>query len=128
MNSSVLRRAGPWAGLLVSRVPRRIVQPSPLEATIRSAAAWLADRRGEPGAGPALAAAINRQREDSTPYHLAHGLLDQSRYYLRHENADAAGDALAEARAIARQLSCVPLLERAAAIEPVTPRQRSHTA
>jgi len=41
VNSSVLRRAGPWAGLLVSRVPRRIVQPSPLEATIRSAAAWL---------------------------------------------------------------------------------------
>jgi hypothetical protein len=80
------------------------------------------------GGGPALTAAINRQREDSTPYHLAHGLLDQTGHYLRQENADAAAGALAEARAIARQLSCAPLLERAAAIEPVTAVQRSHAA
>jgi hypothetical protein len=92
------------------------------------ARAWLADRSGDPGAGPALTAAINRQREDSTPYHLAYGLLDQAGHYLRHENADAAAGALTEARAIARQLSCAPLLERAAAIEPVAPLQRSHTA
>jgi len=85
------------------------------------ARARLAERRDDPGAGSVLAAAINRQRQDSTPYHLAHGLLDQSGYYLRHENADAAADALAEARAIARQLSCAPLLERAAAVEPVAP-------
>ena len=85
------------------------------------ARARLAERRDDPGAGSVLAAAINRQRQDSTPYHLAHGLLDQSGYYLCHENADAAADALAEARAIARQLSCAPLLERAAAVEPVAP-------
>lgn len=99
-----------------------------LRAELDLARARLADRSGDPGAGPALTAAINRQREDSTPYHLAYGLLDQAEYYLRHQNADAAADALAEARAIARQLGCAPLLERAAAIEPVTPPQRSPTA
>jgi class 3 adenylate cyclase/tetratricopeptide (TPR) repeat protein len=92
------------------------------------ARARLADRRDDPGAGPALTAAISRQREDSTPYHLAHGLLDQTGHYLRHDNAGAAACALAEARAIARQLSCAPLLERADAIEPAAPPQRIHTA
>jgi class 3 adenylate cyclase/tetratricopeptide (TPR) repeat protein len=92
------------------------------------ARARLADCRSDPGAGPALTAAISRQREDSTPYHLAHGLLDQTGHYLRHDNADAAAGALAEARALARQLSCAPLLERAAAIEPAASPQRIHSA
>jgi hypothetical protein len=85
------------------------------------AQARLAGLRGDPGAGVALTAAINRQREDSTPYHLAHGLLDQAEYYLHHENAAAATDALAETRDIARQLGCAPLLKRAYAIESSQP-------
>jgi class 3 adenylate cyclase/tetratricopeptide (TPR) repeat protein len=83
--------------------------------------AWLAGLHRDPGAGVALTAAINRQREDSTPYHLAHGLLDQAEYYLRHENAAAATDALAETRDIARRLGCAPLLKRADAIESPQP-------
>jgi class 3 adenylate cyclase/tetratricopeptide (TPR) repeat protein len=90
------------------------------------ARARLADHAGDPGVGQALAAAIDRQREDSTPYHLAHGLLDQAEYHLRHENAAAAGDALAKARAIGRQLRCAPVLERANAIEPVACPQQGH--
>jgi hypothetical protein len=72
-----------------------------LRAELDLARARLADRRDDPGAGPALASAVSRQPEDSTPYHLAHGLLDQTGHYLRHQNANAAASALAETRAIA---------------------------
>jgi class 3 adenylate cyclase/tetratricopeptide (TPR) repeat protein len=61
-----------------------------------------------------LAAAIAGLRELSTPYHLAHGLLDYARVLSRRGEAEAAEAAAAEATAIAVQLRCQPLLDRAA--------------
>ena len=61
-----------------------------------------------------FAAAISRLREQSTPYHLAHGLLDQALYLDRLDDSDAAAAAIEEARDIASRLRCQPLLDRAA--------------
>ena len=60
-----------------------------------------------------FAAAIVSLREHSTPYHLAHGLLDHARYLLARFDAEAAALALEEARAIGDRLCCSPLLDRA---------------
>jgi hypothetical protein len=62
----------------------------------------------------AFASAISRLREHSTPYHLAHGLLDQAQHLARLDDGDAAAAAIEEARNIARRLHCQPLLDRAA--------------
>jgi hypothetical protein len=62
----------------------------------------------------AFAAAITSLRELSTPYHLAHGLLDYAEELTRQGETDAAA-AADEATAIAVQLRCQPLLDRAAA-------------
>jgi hypothetical protein len=62
----------------------------------------------------AFAAAISRLREHSTPYHLAHGLLDQAQHLARQADGDAAAAAVEEAADIARRLHCQPLLDRAA--------------
>jgi len=88
------------------------------------------------------AAAIKSLRELSTPYHLAHGLLDYAQYLAAASAArDArsagsaavardtrsAGDAAlaasaaAEARDIAGRLRCQPLLDRADALTPRDP-------
>ena len=67
---------------------------------------------GDNGAG--LAAAITGLRELSTPYHLAHGLLDYAAVLTRRGEAEAAAQAVDEATAIAVQLRCQPLLDRAA--------------
>ena len=64
----------------------------------------------------AFASAISRLREHSTPYHLAHGLLDQAQHLARLDDSDAAAAAIEEARDIARRLHCQPLLDRAADI------------
>ena len=64
----------------------------------------------------AFAAAISRLREQSTPYHLAHGLLDQAQHLARLDDNDAAAVAIEEARDIARRLHCQPLLDRTADI------------
>jgi class 3 adenylate cyclase/predicted ATPase len=73
---------------------------------------------GQAAAGPAFAAAITRLREQSTPYHLAHGLLDHAKYLLGHEDTEAAALAVEEARDIAARLRCQPLLDRAADLDP----------
>jgi class 3 adenylate cyclase/tetratricopeptide (TPR) repeat protein len=65
----------------------------------------------------AFVAAITGLRERSTPYHLAHGLLDHAEYLARHGNTAAAVPAIEEARDIARRLRCQPLLDRADAID-----------
>jgi hypothetical protein len=70
-------------------------------------------------------AALTSLRERSTPYHLAHGLLDHADYLARHGDPDAAAQAVAEARDIGRRLRCQPLLDRAGAIEPVQPQVRA---
>jgi hypothetical protein len=57
-------------------------------------------------------------RQHSTPYHLAHGLLDHAGYLTSLGDAQAAEAAASEARDIAGTLRCQPLLHRAATITP----------
>jgi tetratricopeptide (TPR) repeat protein len=76
-------------------------------------------------AGAAFAAAIARLREQSTPYHLAHGLLDHAKYLLGRDDAEAAALAVEEARDIGVRLRCQPLLDRAAGLDPVNPKTLS---
>ena len=72
-----------------------------------------------PDSGAAFADAIAGLHQHSTPYHLAHGLLDQ-----------AAAAATGEAACIARRLGCQPLLDRAETTgrEGRAPRSRDHGA
>lgn len=57
----------------------------------------------------------------STPYHLAHGLLDHAHYLTRMHDGEAAEAALGEARDIGARLRCQPLLDRAADLTPARP-------
>jgi class 3 adenylate cyclase/tetratricopeptide (TPR) repeat protein len=70
------------------------------------------------GAAATYTAAIAGLRVQSTPYHLAHGLLDHAEYLLSVGDAEAAAAAVEEARDIAGRLRCQPLLDRAAALTP----------
>ena len=72
-----------------------------------------AARDGDEAAPAAFAAAISGLREQGTPYHLAHGLLDHARYLASRGDGDAAAEAVDEARAIGHRLRCQPLLDRA---------------
>jgi class 3 adenylate cyclase len=76
---------------------------------------------GDPAAAAAFAAAIASLRELSTPYHLAHGLLDHAQHLTRLHDPQAAEAALGEARDIAGQLRCQPLLDRAADLMSAAP-------
>ena len=69
-----------------------------------------------------FAAAVVGLRELSTPYHLAHGLLDHAAFLTCLDDASAAAAATEEARDIASNLRCQPLLDRAASITPATIR------
>jgi outer membrane PBP1 activator LpoA protein len=71
-------------------------------------------------AAEAFADAVGSLRELSTPYHLAHGLLDHAQFLTRLHNAQAAETAIGEARDIARKLRCQPLLDRAAHLTSAT--------
>ena len=72
-----------------------------------------------PGAASAaLAGAVATLRRQSTPYHLAHGLLDQAAWLIASGDAQAAAAAITEATAIAARLRSQPLLERAASLAP----------
>jgi hypothetical protein len=64
-------------------------------------------------AGAGLATAITGLRQ-STPYHLAHGLLDHAAWLTAHGDTDAAAAVISEASAIAAKLGCRPLLDRPA--------------
>jgi hypothetical protein len=66
----------------------------------------------DPDAGPAFAAAISALRELSTPYHLAHGLLDHAAHLSQLGDDQAAAAAIGEAAGIAARLACQPLLDR----------------
>jgi hypothetical protein len=72
---------------------------------------------GDWDAAESFVAAVSGLREQSTPYHLAQGLLDQAEYLARRGDGDAAALAIEEARAIGHRLRCQPLLDRADAIE-----------
>jgi class 3 adenylate cyclase/predicted ATPase len=72
----------------------------------------------DPATASSFAAAITSLRQQSTPYHLAHGLLDQAQHLLRLGNTEAAAAAISEASDIARRLRCQPLDDRAAGMTP----------
>ena len=81
------------------------------------ARARLAVADGEPAVAAAFADAVTGLRERSTPYHLAHGLLDHAEYLAGHGDTAAAALAAGEAREIARRLRCQPVLDRAGALD-----------
>ncbi len=72
-----------------------------------------------------FAAAVSGLRDMSTPYHLAHGLLDHAGYLTQRAETEAAALAIEEAGGIAERLGCQPLLDRVAAITPARSRQRA---
>jgi hypothetical protein len=82
-------------------------------------------RDGDQGAAVSFAAVVTSLREQSTPYHLAHGLLDHADYLMRQGDDGAAAAASEEARGIASRLRCRPLLDRAADLAPAEPRVRA---
>ena len=98
-------------------------QLAPMQRAERDLArARLAARGGDPDAGPAFAAAIAGLRQHSTPYHLAHGLLDYAQHLSQLGDNETATAAIGEAASIAQRLGCQPLLDRAETIQPVRPR------
>ena len=98
---------------------------APMQRAERDLArARLARRRGDPHVTASFAAAIASLREHSTPYHLAHGLLDYAQHLRRRGDGEAAAAAADEARDIAKRLRCLPLLDRAGLI-PTEPGIRS---
>jgi hypothetical protein len=76
---------------------------------------------GGPDTGAALTAAIAGLRQHSTPFHLAHGLLDHAQHLLRVGDAEAAAEAIKEARGITERLRCQTLLDRANTVQPARP-------
>ncbi len=93
-------------------------QPGQLAPLLRAerelVRARLAERAGDQAAHVAFATAIGKLRELSTPFHLAHGLLDHAGYLLRAGDTGGSGLAVSEACDIAQRLRCQPLLDRAA--------------
>ena len=82
----------------------------------------VASNGGGPEASSAFAAAIAGLRQHSTPFHLAHGLLDHAEHLIRLGETEAAVAATGDARSIATRLGCQPLLDRAETIQPTSPR------
>jgi len=98
-------------------------QLAPMQRAERDLArARLAASDGGPDAGAAFTAAIAGLRQHSTPYHLAHGLLDHAEHLLRAGDDETAAAATGEAVGIAQQLGCQPLLDRAEITQPTSPR------
>ena len=113
-----VRDAGATRELLAmvdSPQPRHL--PPMLRAERDLARARLAGQEGDPDTRTAFGSAVTGLRELSTPYHLAHGLLDYAAYLTRLGDGAAAADAIEEARQIAHRLRCRPLLDRADATE-----------
>jgi class 3 adenylate cyclase/tetratricopeptide (TPR) repeat protein len=109
---------------LLDSHPRGHIAPM-LRAERDLVRARLAVGQADQDASAAFAAAIISLREQSTPYHLAYGLLDHAGYLTRHGDAEAAALAIDEARTIGRRLHCQPLLDRADEIEEAKLRIRA---
>jgi len=84
--------------------------------------ARLAADQGDPAAAELLTAAITGLRQHSTPYHLAHGLLDHAEHLTAQQDSGAATIAVDEAREIAERLRCRPLLDRADTLQAARSR------
>jgi len=107
-------------------------QPGHLAPMLRAerdlARARVAAGDGDPAAAAAFVSAISSLRELSTPYHLAHGLLDYAQYLTHSGDAEGGTAAIQEARDIAGRLRCQPLLDRAAILThtgPAVPTDRA---
>jgi predicted ATPase len=86
---------------------------APMQRAERDLArARLAAADSSPDAGPAFAAAVAGLRQYSTPYHLAHGLLDHAAHLAARGDDEAAAAAIGNAAGIAQRLRCQPLLDR----------------
>jgi class 3 adenylate cyclase/predicted ATPase len=100
-------------------------QPGHLALMLRAerelARARLAAYDGDQAGNVSFAAAVSGLRELSTPYHLAHGLLDHAQHLARLHDTGTAALAVEEARHIGHRLRCQPLLDRADAIGPGVP-------
>jgi tetratricopeptide (TPR) repeat protein len=89
-------------------------QLAPMQRAERDLArARLAASSEDPATTAAFATAIHSLRERCTPYHLAHGLLDDAQHLDQLGDHEAAETAITEARDIAERLRCQPLLDRA---------------
>jgi tetratricopeptide (TPR) repeat protein len=98
-------------------------QLAPMQRAERDLArARLSTLDAGPGTGAAFGAAITGLRQYSTPYHLAHGLLDHAAHYAAEGDAQAAAAAISEAGGIATSLGCQPLHARAASMTPAGTR------
>ena len=94
-------------------------QLAPMQRAERDLArARLTAGNADQAAADNFAAAIGGLCEHSTPYHLAHGLLDHAEHLLGVGDSEAVAAATGEARAIAARLGCQPLLDRADIIQP----------
>jgi class 3 adenylate cyclase/predicted ATPase len=111
------------AGLLAMLNGYRPGQLAPMQRAERDLArARLAVADAGPDTDPAFAAAIDGLRQHSTPYHLAHGLLDHAVRLAARGDTEAATAAAGEAAGIASRLGCQPLIDRAETIRPARPR------
>jgi class 3 adenylate cyclase len=118
-----LSDAATTADLLAMLDGSRPGELAPMQRAERDLArARLTTPEADPASGAAWTAAIDGLRQHSTPYHLAHGLLDHAGHLLRTGDAEAAEAAIAEARDIADRLRCQPLLDRAGHIQPARSR------
>jgi class 3 adenylate cyclase/predicted ATPase len=111
---------GELLALLDSYQPGHVVPL--LRAERDLARARLADHAGDEAAPAAFASAITSLREHGTPYHLGHALLDHAQHHMQHGDAQAAAQAIDEARIIASRLRCQPLLDRADTLQPASTR------
>jgi class 3 adenylate cyclase/predicted ATPase len=95
---------------------------APMQRAERDLARARLAAAADPDAGPAFAAAIDGLRQHSTPYHLAHGLLDHAAHLAARGDTEAAAAAAGEAAGIASRLGCQPLIDRAETTPSARPR------
>jgi hypothetical protein len=76
--------------------------------------ARIAARSADPAAAERFAAAIATMRTRSTPYHLAHGLLDYAEHLASLGRAGDGSPFIEEARTIGERLGAGPLVLRSA--------------
>jgi hypothetical protein len=111
------------AGLLALLDGYPAGQLAPMQRAERDLArARLAAANGDPAAAAAFTVAIAGLRQHSTPYHLAHGLLDHAAYLAALGEAEAAAAAIDAARGIAHRLGSQPLINRVETIQSARPR------
>ena len=87
--------------------------PPMLHAEAALARVRQAARRAEAGVGAQFAEAVTGLRKRSTPFHLAHGMLDHAGYLISSGESDDAMALIEEARQIGERLGARPLVERA---------------